>query len=223
MGLFNRQPRDLAEISDEAQRKESKRAESDRRYEELEQRKYAAKGIKRVAKTISLQNLRPLSVSEDELVAGVPGAPQPQIILDAVEGDLLVDGHEVTVSLLADATIRHSTGVIASLYEYREAFVYLIAGKELLGYTATTWSTNMFSPTEDSYHPAFSVADDRAPDRGKGKAGFLASLHQKLQRQLAPAPASTGDRLDVSAPELSRLETATGEPALSERETSLDI
>jgi hypothetical protein len=221
MGLLNRQPRDPDEAFRKARRREHEQAESDQRHEERQQHKYAAKALKRTAKTIGLQNLRPLSVPVDELLEGVSAVPKPESILEAVEGDLLVDGQEVKVSLLGYATIHHSEGALGGDYQYREAFVWAIAGKELLGRSKTVSTSNWFSPTDDHYHPPFSYA---LHTLDHGQADFLAGLHAKLQEQLTPMPPPSWSGWDETpTPELSQLEATAGSPAPESREQSHEL
>jgi hypothetical protein len=213
MGLFNRRPRDLAEIAAREQERDAgARAYKARKHAESEA-KHARKGLNKTAKTLGLTGVQerdPATVDLD----GVFGVPVASNILSAAEGNLLIDGQQVPVQLLATARIRYSQAITKN-FQYRTIDVYVVGNHALLGQVRFDTNNNGLDNNHESYSAVGSY--------GEGKGDFLATLHTRLQNSLRQPEPEIAAASKASAPALSELEIAAPPAAPAAHDTSLEL
>jgi hypothetical protein len=194
MGLFDRNPRELTEITADEERKETRRQEREADYITSAEDKYASKGLKRAARAIGLENLRPVDA---------------ELYHSRVEGDLLLHGELITLALAADVRIRNTTGILGSNFEYRDVNVHVLHGEHHLGSVNYEWSSNLLSGLEERYSHAGTM-----PYQKSSKAAFLRRLESEIELvRGADRDVAAPTAPPAGAPELSALESSPDELA----------
>lgn len=129
---------------------------------------HGRKGLELAAQTLGLLHLRDVEPQPTR-----SGSYYPR-----VEGDLLVDGEPVTLTLIASTSSHPNRGGLSSDSEYRSVRVVVLSGLQTLGNISYDWSSSFEDASEEKYQLSNSGYNPEIPE-----TDFLTGIQQAARQE----------------------------------------